>query len=70
MTLTETTAHLDTLPGVLALFWFMENVGDEHPHRNELFFYCRERVRRYDAAGWVGQHRSDTVKFLHHFEES
>lgn len=41
------TAYLDTLPGVLALWWFMENVHEEHEHRSELFFYCRERVCRY-----------------------
>ncbi len=47
MTYQETIEYLDNLPGVLALFWFMENVGDEHPDRQELFFYCRDRVRRY-----------------------
>jgi len=48
MTYQETVDYLDTLPGVLALYWFMENVADEHPHRSELFFYCRERARRYN----------------------
>jgi hypothetical protein len=47
MTVEETTDYLDTLPGVLALWWFMENINDEHPDRQQLFFYLRERVRRY-----------------------
>lgn len=47
MSLQETKDYLDTLPGVLTLWWFMENVTDENPDRSELFFYCRERVRRY-----------------------
>lgn len=50
MNIEQTVAYLDTLPGVLALFWFMENVSDEHPHRQELFFYCRERVCRLPCA--------------------
>jgi hypothetical protein len=48
--LQSTVDYLDLLPGVLALWWFMENVNDEHPHRSELFFYCRERVRRYETS--------------------
>lgn len=55
MTLGETINYLDSMPGVLALWWFMENVSDEHPHRTDLFFYCRERVRRYQS------HRKDEL---------
>lgn len=71
MTLTETINYLDTLPGVLALFWFMENVNEEHPHRQELFFYCRERVRRYGNPpgfnerdnAWRHEHAMDAELF-------
>lgn len=47
MTADQIKAYLDRLPGVLAVWWFIENVNDEHPHRQEIFFYLRERVRRY-----------------------
>lgn len=47
MTLEETKDYLSSLPGVIALYWFMENINEDHPHRTELFFYCRERVGRY-----------------------
>jgi hypothetical protein len=50
--------YLDALPGVLALWWFMENVNDDHPHRSELFFYCRERVRRYSHNAHKADQRS------------
>mgnify|MGYP001566976332 CR=1 FL=1 len=41
----ETRRYLDSLPLTQALWWFIENVGDEHKDRHELFFYLRERVR-------------------------
>lgn len=57
MTYQQTVNYLDMLPGVLALWWFMENVNEDHPHRSELFFYCRERVRRYQHdSGKKDQH--------------
>ena len=28
-----------------AMWWFIENVGQDHPARDELFFLLRERVR-------------------------
>lgn len=58
MTYQDTVDYLDSLPGVLALFWFMENVNDDHPHRSELFFYCRERVRRYSATPGHSDHEN------------
>lgn len=45
MSLDQTQAYLDTLPLATALFWFIENVNEDSPHRTALFFYCRERVR-------------------------
>lgn len=63
MTFEETKDYLDSLPGVLALFWFMENVGDEHPHRTELFFYCRERARRYSKDGYQAELKFDRQMF-------
>jgi hypothetical protein len=48
VTFDETKGHLDGLPLVAALWWFIENVNEDHPHRNELFFYLRERVRDLD----------------------
>lgn len=36
---------LDGLPLAEALWWFIENVTDDHPQRTEIFFYLRERVR-------------------------
>lgn len=35
-----------------AMWWFIENVGQDHPARDELFFLLRERVR-------VGQDATD-----------
>jgi hypothetical protein len=69
-TIEQIKEYLDSLPGVLALFWFMENVSDEHPHRTELFFYCRERVRRYalttpthSSVHWKHELKWDTQMF-------
>lgn len=45
MTLVQTLRHLDRLPLALALWWFIEEVADEAPNRNAVFFYLRERVR-------------------------
>lgn len=45
VTFDETKGHLDGLPLVTALWWFIENSNEDDPHRNELFFYLRERVR-------------------------
>lgn len=38
-------SYLKALPLTEALFWFIENVGDVSPDRNEMFFHLRERVR-------------------------
>lgn len=38
-------AYLKTQPLTAALFWFIENVNDETPNRNDMFFHLRERVR-------------------------
>lgn len=42
----QTIDYLDSLPSTLALFWVMENVNEEHPQRQQFFFYCRERARQ------------------------
>ncbi len=63
MTLDQTRDYLDTLPAVLALFWFMENVDSDHPHRTSLFFYCRERARRYSGDGWKNELQWDKQMF-------
>lgn len=46
MTLDETKEYLDALPLAEALFWFIENIGDDDPIRTDVFFYLRERYRR------------------------
>lgn len=38
--------HLDSLPLVAALWWFIENIDGDHPQRDELFFHLRDRYRR------------------------
>jgi hypothetical protein len=48
VTFDETKGHLEGLPLVAALWWFIENSNEDDPHRNELFFYLRERVRNLD----------------------
>jgi len=48
MSLEETKSHLDWLPMANALWWFIENSNDDDPHRSELFFYLRERMRNHD----------------------
>jgi hypothetical protein len=48
MTFDQTKDLLDGLPLVSALWWFIENVNEDTPHRSELFFYLRERVRDLD----------------------
>jgi len=48
VTFDETKGHLEGLPLVAALWWFIENSNEDDPHRNELFFYLRERVRDLD----------------------
>lgn len=68
--LQQTVDYLHALPGVLALYWFMENVGTDDPNRSTLFFYCRERVRRYQSNSahptdkpWEIELESDAEKF-------
>lgn len=39
------SAYLACLPLVDALWWFIENVSQEDPHRNTYFFALRERMR-------------------------
>lgn len=38
-------AILDPMELAGALWWFIENVSSDAPHRTALFFYLRERVR-------------------------
>lgn len=49
MTFEEIKNHLETCNIVNALWWFVENVNEESPHRSEVFFYLRERVRGYQG---------------------
>ena len=49
MTLQEKIDHLDGLPGMIALYWIMENVAEDDPDRSQLSFYARSRVRRYQS---------------------
>jgi hypothetical protein len=44
MTYEQITDYLNGRPLVSALWWYIENVNEDHPHRNQLFFYLRERV--------------------------
>ena len=37
---------LDSMGLSDALWWFIENVDDDHPARTDLFFYLRERMRK------------------------
>lgn len=37
--------HIDSMPVDEALWWFVENVPEDAPWRNDLFFRLRERVR-------------------------
>lgn len=37
---------LDGMSSLRALFWFIENIHQDHPQRDDLFFYCRERIRK------------------------
>lgn len=63
MSFQQITNYLDKLPGVLALWWFMENINDDHPERQEIFFYLRERVRRYHyQPDRVDQHDSYKIE--------
>lgn len=48
MTLKQTKKLLDSMPLTTALWWFIENSNEDDKHRNELFFYLRERVRNQD----------------------
>jgi hypothetical protein len=48
MTYDQTTDYLNGLPLAAALWWFIENCNEDDPHRSELFFYLRERVRNHD----------------------
>lgn len=48
MTFKEVTDYLNGRPLVDALWWFIENSNEDDPHRSELFFYLRERVRNLD----------------------
>ncbi len=41
----EIIHYLDMISLTEALWWFIENVTDKTPSRNEVFFYLRERVR-------------------------
>lgn len=37
--------YLKSQPLTAALFWFIENVDDDTPDRNAMFFHLRERMR-------------------------
>ena len=50
MSTNEQIAYLETLPLVLALWWWIENVTEDDPSRTETFFYLRERVRTYSES--------------------
>ncbi len=41
------SVHMKELDLVDALWYFIENVEQEDPQRNETFFYLRERVRAH-----------------------
>jgi hypothetical protein len=41
----DIVAHLDSLLLLEALWWFIENVTDDHPQRQAAFFHLRTRVR-------------------------
>jgi hypothetical protein len=41
---------IKVFPIATALWWFIENVSDDHPNRNELFFALRVRVRENQGA--------------------
>lgn len=45
MTSQEQITYLDTLPLVHALWWWIENVTEDAPARDEVFFYLRSRYR-------------------------
>jgi hypothetical protein len=47
MTVTEAKDYLDTLPFGYAVWWYVENVTEDDPIRTEVFFYLRERFRKY-----------------------
>lgn len=36
-------SYLDSLDIADALWWFIENIHENHPDRSEIFFYLRER---------------------------
>lgn len=48
MTYQQIKDYLDGLPMANALWWFIENVSDDNPHRNEVFFYLRGRMMGLD----------------------
>lgn len=48
MTYEQIEDYLDGCPLVNALWWYIENSNEDDPHRNQLFFYLRERVRSLD----------------------
>ena len=45
MTYTQAKKYLAKLPLAQALWWFIENAGDDDPIRTPLYFDLRERVR-------------------------
>lgn len=46
---TDYTDYLASLPLSEALWWFIENISEDHPLRNHYFFKLRERVRETPA---------------------
>jgi hypothetical protein len=43
----QTKMYLSRLSLIGALWWFIENVNEDDPIRDEVFFYLRERVRHH-----------------------
>lgn len=62
MTFEQIKDHLNGLPVVYALWWFIENMNEESAHRSETFFYLRERFHGMDS--------KDEFKFTKDLEEA
>ncbi len=37
--------YFDTVSLSDALWWFIENIDEEHPDKTDIYFYLRERMR-------------------------
>lgn len=45
MSAEQTVTMLDKMELAHALWWFIENIGDDDPIKSRVFFHLRERVR-------------------------